>query len=64
MPDRFALATLFIHVDDLAVQIVEGWPYDEDDPIVRQFPHLFSDVSPVVEQATAAPGEKRATRAR
>ena len=33
--------------------------YDDDDPIVREFPAAFvSDV----EQATAAPGEKRNAR--
>lgn len=35
-----------------------------DDPLVKQFPHLFKALEtsrqrPAVEQATAAPGEKR-----
>lgn len=41
--------------------------YPDDDPLVRDNPQLFEDVklkssTPVVEQATAAPGEKRTTR--
>lgn len=36
-----------------------GDAFDEKDDVVRRFPHLFrSDV----EQATAAPGERRDTR--
>lgn len=56
------------------VQKGSHWP--EDDPVVRAYPHYFSSdprygmnysVEPEgydapVEQATAAPGEKRATR--
>lgn len=33
------------------------------DPIVKRYPSLFEDGAPAVEQATAAPGEKR-TRTR
>lgn len=44
---------------DLPGQLVAlkpGAPYDKDDPLVRAYPWAFeSDV----EQATAAPGEKR-----
>lgn len=38
------------------LKIREGKVYRSDDPAVRDFGHLFR---PVVEQATAAPGEKR-----
>lgn len=34
---------------------------DSSNPVVARNPHLF-DSGPVVEQATAAPGEKRARR--
>jgi len=41
--------------------IREGDTYDSDDPIVEEFKWVFADT---VEQATAAPGEKRNTRRR
>lgn len=51
------------------VQLVPGRAYAADDPVVRMHPHLFSDHPTVytsrgdiVEQATAAPGEKRAVK--
>lgn len=41
---------------------------DSSDPLVVRFPQFFDELASsapsVVEQATAAPGEKRATRAR
>jgi len=40
----------------LRVAVVAGQPYDADSELVRDFPHLFG---PVVEQATANPGEVR-----
>jgi hypothetical protein len=41
--------------------LVPGKPYDTDDPFVKEFAWAFeSDV----EQATAAPGEKRTTSRR
>lgn len=40
--------------------------YDGTHPIVRAYPTMFVEVratvDPIVEQATAAPGEKRSTR--
>lgn len=47
-------------------------PWDADDPFVVEHPEFFSDAPqieprrsvPVVEQATAAPGEKRTTARR
>jgi hypothetical protein len=53
------------------VFIVEGEPWDADDPFVAKHPEHFSDDpgrslrgSGRVEQATAAPGEKRSTSVR
>lgn len=50
-------------------RLEEGIPWDADDPLVKHRPHLFTDEPTrvmtsvrgmaVVEQATAAPGEKR-----
>lgn len=34
-------------------------PYRGDDPLVREFPHLFISDEDNVEAATKAPGEKR-----
>lgn len=61
-----------------STQIVEGEAWRSDDPIVKARPDWFSDMpkivrttlprhlqgEPPVEQATAAPGEKRVTRPR
>lgn len=61
-----------------ATQIVEGEAWRADDPIVKAHPEKFGELpkiirttlprhlraEPPVEQATAAPGEKRVTRAR
>jgi len=60
------------------VLIHRGSHWPADDPLVKQFPHVFSDdpryglsysgdapdymSEPPVEQATAAPGEKRTVR--
>lgn len=53
------------------VRLREGDLWDADDPVVKTHPNLFSDEptrinrttrTPVVEQATAAPGEKRRRR--
>lgn len=46
--------------------IGEGAEVPSSDPIVKGREHLFTtpDPAPVVEAATAAPGEKRATRPR
>jgi hypothetical protein len=44
--------------------VVAGGEVDEKDPIVSGREHLFEPAGPVVEQATAAPGEKRAVRTR
>jgi hypothetical protein len=43
--------------------ITKGQAVDASDPIVEGREHLFTadDSGPVIEQATAAPGEKRST---
>ena len=70
---RFAKSSGFVNVgaEGVSFELVAGRAYTIDHPAVRQYPHLFSDEptvydwhGPVVEQATAAPGEKRATRGR
>jgi hypothetical protein len=61
--------------DGSMVLIREGQPWSPNDPVVQFKPMLFrrdpeaqaptsigADGQPVVEQATAAPGEKRNTR--
>jgi len=44
---------------DSFVPLRRGDAWDSDDPLVRERPDLFEHP---VEQATAAPGEKRSTR--
>jgi hypothetical protein len=72
----FARETAVVSSPDGAQQLVrfgEHWP--DDDPVVKANPSLFSDdprygmtssrplpEDPPVEQVTAGPGEKRATR--
>ena len=56
-------ACTFDH-DDEAVVLNPNEIFSADDPIVRARPHLFKPLEasrerPVVEQATAAPGEVR-----
>lgn len=55
-----AQASCVVTHNGVVVTIREGDKYPEDDPLVRAFQWLFRDSG--VEQATAAPGEKRATR--
>ncbi len=66
----FARADEIVLVNAVEVQLVAGRAYAADDPAVKVYPHLFaaspvvySSDGAVVEQATAAPGEKRATAA-
>ena len=45
-----------------SVQVVKGQNFDSNHPVVKAFPSMFGEVDlvhPPVEQATAAPGEKR-----
>lgn len=53
--------------DGSIVSIRRGQPYPADAPVVRRTPGFFSTdptgvVESPVEQATAAPGERRSTR--
>jgi hypothetical protein len=59
-------ACTFDH-DGEAVVLSPNQIIDADDPLVRARPHLFKPLEasrqrPEVEQATAAPGEKRGAR--
>lgn len=71
MQIRFCISTTFITLNGVDVQLIEGRAYPADDPAVKAYPKLFTDTPRVftsygveVEQATAAPGEKRGLRAR
>jgi hypothetical protein len=61
-----ALASFVGAVGSLEVNVREGWLFASDDPIVKKYPTLFGPVAVRqsvaggrIEQATAAPGEKR-----
>jgi hypothetical protein len=68
----FAVQTLGVDVGSVRVKIGRGEARHDDDPVVLAYPELFTSVppglrtfpdwSPPVEQATAAPGERRSTR--
>jgi len=67
MAIAYAKSTLSTTSDHGVIyKLTEGQAWDADDPIVKQRPHLFSDLPPRVrtsqgwvETATAVPGEKR-----
>jgi hypothetical protein len=72
---KYATATCVVPFQGLRVTLTAGEAWDASDPLVRSHPTLFADVPSVVrgtgpsgvterpvEQATAAPGEKRGTR--
>lgn len=45
-----------------SIQVVKGQNFDSNHEVVRAFPSMFGQVDlvhPPIEQATAAPGEKR-----
>ena len=65
----YALRSASVNYGPLSVNVVEGQVWDADDPFVKAHKDLFSDVpvrvhrtTPVVEEATAAPGAKRTRR--
>lgn len=71
MSDNVAVAIQTANVthrgERLHIQAGSAW--DASDPVVREYPSLFTTDAralrrsePVVEQATAAPGERRGTR--
>lgn len=45
--------------DGVRVVVREGAEYDSNDEVVREFGWMFERVGGAVEQATAAPGERR-----
>lgn len=55
-----ATQTCVIAVAGIPTAVVEGEAFDDDAEIVREYPWLFEE--PAVEEATAAPGQRRATR--
>lgn len=64
---KFATSTCFVTVNGMRMQLVEGQAWHTSSDVVRQHPNLFTDEPrvlgiPAVEQATAAPGEKRTAR--
>lgn len=58
-----ALTSGAFGVDGESVLVIEGEEFRADDPVVKKYPAHFtksaSAAAPAVEQATAAPGEKR-----
>lgn len=67
---KYANSTTSVHFDGRIVRLAEGDPWYADDPFVRARPELFSDTparvfgtrSVPVEQASAAPGERRTVK--
>ncbi len=62
-----ALSTFSVALDGIPLTVREGEAWAADDPIVKRYPEAFTKdlravrrSAPVVEQATAAPGERRA----
>lgn len=71
----FARETVAVRINSCPVPVVQGAAFHRSDPVVAVHPELFSDTpvivhrtpgyefpAPVVEQATAAPGERRTGR--
>lgn len=65
----FAVSSASVGWNDGLVRLFEGDVWRADDPFVKAHPRFFSSVpvrvhsvAGVVEQATAAPGEKRQTK--
>lgn len=66
---KFCASSGFVQLGSVDVQLFAGRAYVADDPVVRQYPHLFTDdpvvythAGHIVEAATAAPGERRGVR--
>jgi hypothetical protein len=65
---KFAATTATVRWNDRLYRIAEGDPWYSDDPFVRARPELFTDAPQrvfgdrPVEQATAAPGERRTVK--
>jgi hypothetical protein len=58
-----ALVSGYLGFKGKSVQVIEGASFEKNDPIVKLYPHLFGAPATLsrsrVEQATAAPGERR-----
>lgn len=74
---KFAQITCVTSVDGTLVNLTAGEAWDPTDPVVKAHPDLFADQPPflrrftgglvqsyVVEEASAAPGERRTTKRR
>lgn len=67
---KYAVVTGNVAWSQGTAQLKRGMSAEDDHPLVLERPDLFSDqapdaelsAGPVIERATAAPGEKRATR--
>lgn len=66
---KFAKTTTTVNFDGRIVRLAEGDPWHATDPFVIARPELFSDLPArvygtraVVEQASAAPGERRTVK--
>jgi hypothetical protein len=57
-----ALTSFVGRVGDADVIVLQGEVRQSSDSVVRKFPALFGPAPAAIEQATAAPGERRATR--
>lgn len=52
----------YFGVNGESIAVVEGETFRSDDPVVKKYPQFFKAAraaEPVIEYATAAPGEKR-----
>lgn len=65
-PDKYGSGYVVTHPEGYSVTLVPGDAYEDTDPLVREFPWAFEadNVDLVVEQASAAPGEKRSSTRR
>lgn len=61
MPTVRANASAVLTVEGSPVAVQEGQAFDASDPVVCEFPWLFTDG---IEEATARPGERRNARRR
>jgi hypothetical protein len=74
---KYAQVTCVTSADGMLVNLTAGEAWDADDPFVKARPDLFANQPPfvrrfegglvqsfVVEEASAAPGERRATKRR
>ena len=59
-PTVVALTSGYFGVDGQSVQVIAGETFRTSDPVVKKYPaHFGKPDGERIEQATAAPGEKR-----